>query len=87
MISKLKQCCGYEYTFKLQQMFTDIKLSASLNTAFTKTEVGGATSSGVKFLVLQSGAWALGPDSSSDFHVSLEQVSRFFHIASRTHRS
>jgi len=59
MISKLKQCCGYEYTSKLQQMFTDIKLSTEINSKFRETEVGGAMV-GLKVLVLQSGAWPLG---------------------------
>lgn len=34
MISKLKEACGYEYTSKLQRMFTDITLSKDLNQAF-----------------------------------------------------
>ncbi|ORY39971.1 Cullin-domain-containing protein [Rhizoclosmatium globosum] len=34
MISKLKEACGFEYTSKLQRMFTDISLSNDLNSAF-----------------------------------------------------
>ncbi|KAI9333310.1 Cullin [Obelidium mucronatum] len=34
MISKLKEACGFEYTSKLQRMFTDIGLSKELNNAF-----------------------------------------------------
>lgn len=30
MISKLKQMCGFEYTSKLQRMFTDTELSKVL---------------------------------------------------------
>eukprot|EP01060_Flectonema_neradi_P035473 TRINITY_DN6538_c1_g3_i2.p1 TRINITY_DN6538_c1_g3~~TRINITY_DN6538_c1_g3_i2.p1 ORF type:complete len:666 (+),score=136.11 TRINITY_DN6538_c1_g3_i2:103-2100(+) len=31
MIAKLKKVCGYEYTYKLQRMFTDIGISAELS--------------------------------------------------------
>ncbi|KAJ3326114.1 hypothetical protein HDU76_013004 [Blyttiomyces sp. JEL0837] len=34
MISKLKEACGFEYTSKLQRMFTDMSLSKDLNEAF-----------------------------------------------------
>jgi cullin 1 len=34
MISKLKEACGYEYTNKLQRMFTDMSISKDLNTGF-----------------------------------------------------
>lgn len=34
MISKLKAACGYEYTSKLQRMFTDMSLSRDLNEKF-----------------------------------------------------
>lgn len=34
MINKLKQACGYEFTNKLHRMFTDISVSADLNTKF-----------------------------------------------------
>jgi cullin 1 len=34
MISKLKEQCGYEYTSKLQRMFTDMSISKDLNHAF-----------------------------------------------------
>jgi len=65
MISKLKQRCGYEYTSKLQRMFTDMSLSAGLNSKFNQTEVGGAIEFGLKVLVLQSGAWPIGSSTSS----------------------
>lgn len=72
MISKLKQCCGYEYTSKLQQMFTDIKLSTEINSKFRKTEVGGSMV-GFKVLVLQSGAWPLGRGQGSSWTLACEQ--------------
>lgn len=34
MISKLKEACGYEYTNKLQRMFTDMSISKDLNAGF-----------------------------------------------------
>ncbi|KAF5369550.1 hypothetical protein D9758_002557 [Tetrapyrgos nigripes] len=34
MISKLKEACGFEYTTKLQRMFTDMSLSKDLTEAF-----------------------------------------------------
>lgn len=34
MISKLKEACGFEYTNKLQRMFTDMSISKDLNDGF-----------------------------------------------------
>jgi cullin 1 len=34
MISKLKEACGFEYTSKLQRMFTDMSVSSDLNNSF-----------------------------------------------------
>lgn len=34
MISQLKEACGYEYTSKLQRMFTDMSVSRDLNSDF-----------------------------------------------------
>lgn len=83
MISKLKQCCGYEYTSKLQQMFTDMRLSLALNSKFGQTEVGGvAASNGFKVLVLQSGAWPLGMGTNSPLQLLpvQEQCLRHFEV-------
>lgn len=35
MIAKLKEACGFEYTSKLQRMFTDKDISKELSNAFT----------------------------------------------------
>lgn len=69
MISKLKQVCGYDYTSKLQQMFTDMQLSAGVSAKFGQTEMGGLVikQTGFKALVLQSGAWPLGGSPSVPF--------------------
>eukprot|EP00041_Stephanoeca_diplocostata_P032530 m.1043233 g.1043233 ORF g.1043233 m.1043233 type:complete len:776 (-) comp24167_c0_seq5:2631-4958(-) len=83
MISKLKQCCGYEYTSKLQQMFTDMRLSSALNSKFGQTEVGGvAVGNGFKVLVLQSGAWPLGMGATSPLQLppAQEQCLRHFEV-------
>lgn len=34
MINRLKAACGYEFTNKLHRMFTDVAVSADLNTKF-----------------------------------------------------
>lgn len=67
MISKLKQRCGYEYTVKLQKMFTDITLSSNLNTRFGGTEVGGALPFNLKMLVRLSSPFFRPPLSPSLF--------------------
>ena len=36
VISKLREICGYEYTSKLQRMFTDINVSRELNQSFSR---------------------------------------------------
>eukprot|EP00039_Didymoeca_costata_P002643 m.61635 g.61635 ORF g.61635 m.61635 type:complete len:576 (+) comp11432_c0_seq1:816-2543(+) len=64
MIAKLRERCGYEYTSKLQRMFTDISLSSDLTTRFCQTESKLSLDFGLKVLVLQSGAW---PISSTSF--------------------
>ena len=43
----------YEYTSKLQQMFTDITLSAELNSKYSQTELGRADARRFKVVVLQ----------------------------------
>ena len=35
MIAKLKEACGFEYTSKLQRMFTDKDVSNDLTSAFS----------------------------------------------------
>ncbi|UZJ57324.1 hypothetical protein CBS101457_006644 [Exobasidium rhododendri] len=73
MISKLKDACGFEYTSKLQRMFTDMGLSKELNDQFKdsvlKNVEGGGSSTlkeGVDFygLVLTNGNWPLQAPST-----------------------
>uniref|UniRef100_A0A914W2H4 Cullin family profile domain-containing protein n=1 Tax=Plectus sambesii TaxID=2011161 RepID=A0A914W2H4_9BILA len=59
MISKLKQMCGFEYTSKLQRMFTDTGLSKELNEAFKEHQSNASIHLNLDFsiMVLGSGAW------------------------------
>lgn len=75
MIGKLKSTCGYEYTSKLQRMFTDMSLSRDLLERFktsleTSATPGADVSSllgGVDFsvLVLATGSWPLQPPATN----------------------
>lgn len=78
MIGKLKSTCGYEYTSKLQRMFTDMSLSRDLLEKFKahlETQAGSAggpadtaaTLGNVDFsvLVLATGSWPLQPPSTN----------------------
>lgn len=69
MISRLKVLCGYDYTSKLQRMFTDVTLSAGLNSRFQESSFSDNLGFNVRLLVLQAGAWPLGTSSSSDCHL------------------
>jgi len=74
MISVLKQACGFEYTSKLQRMFTDMTLSTEINEKFKEHLVtNNATLGKVDFsiLVLTAGSWPLQVQSSS-FNVPQE---------------
>lgn len=68
MISKLKDACGFEYTNKLQRMFTDMGLSKELNDAFKDSEQNRAeaTKDDMDFygLVLANGFWPLQAPTS-----------------------
>lgn len=66
MISKLKEACGFEYTSKLQRMFTDIGLSKELNDNFRESQQRSGEASDLDFyvLVLASGFWPLAAPTS-----------------------
>lgn len=70
MISKLKEACGFEYTNKLQRMFTDMGLSKELNDHFKETS---SEKSDVDFyaLVLANGFWPLTAPAS-EFSIPTE---------------
>eukprot|EP01087_Luapelamoeba_hula_P025172 TRINITY_DN985_c0_g1_i1.p1 TRINITY_DN985_c0_g1~~TRINITY_DN985_c0_g1_i1.p1 ORF type:complete len:763 (-),score=161.29 TRINITY_DN985_c0_g1_i1:136-2424(-) len=68
MIGKLKSACGYEYTSKLQRMFTDMSVSRDLLERFKNhLEESGNKNVGVDFnvLVLATGSWPLQPPSTN----------------------
>ncbi|KAM9979852.1 hypothetical protein ACTFIZ_006093 [Dictyostelium cf. discoideum] len=68
MIGKLKSTCGYEYTSKLQRMFTDMSLSRELLDRFNNhIEQVERSSLNIDFsvLVLATGSWPLQPPSTN----------------------
>ncbi|GAM20622.1 hypothetical protein SAMD00019534_037970 [Acytostelium subglobosum LB1] len=69
MIGKLKSTCGYEYTSKLQRMFTDMSLSRELLDRFNThvEQVEQTTLGGIDFsvLVLATGSWPLQPPATN----------------------
>ncbi|KRZ16370.1 Cullin-1, partial [Trichinella zimbabwensis] len=69
MISKLKEACGFEYTSKLQRMFTDIAVSKSITDRFHDYEAKCKIEGGVQtnVMVLSSGAWPF--QSSFNFNI------------------
>ncbi|KAJ3336687.1 hypothetical protein HDU91_001701, partial [Kappamyces sp. JEL0680] len=74
MIGKLKEACGYEYTSKLQRMFTDMSISRDLNSGFrygaglTGSDqmelTHGKQDMDFSILVLGSGSWPLSPPTT-----------------------
>ncbi|PWN50392.1 putative SCF complex member Cullin 1 [Violaceomyces palustris] len=75
MISRLKEACGYEYTSKLQRMFTDMGLSKELNDNFkesmAKTHDKSELDIDFYALVLANGFWPLQAPQS-DFSIPTE---------------
>ncbi|KAJ3219380.1 Cullin-2 [Dinochytrium kinnereticum] len=61
MITRLKNACGFEYTAKLQRMFTDMALSGDVNRHFTSDLAKKGTPLSIDFsiLVLTAGSWPL----------------------------
>jgi len=62
MISKLKEACGFEYTNKLQRMFTDMSLSKDLTDQFKEkmAQTGGdADDINFSVMVLGTNFWPL----------------------------
>ncbi|KAG9292004.1 hypothetical protein G9A89_017903 [Geosiphon pyriformis] len=77
MISKLKEACGFEYTSKLQRMFTDMGLSKDLNDQF-RDKIDSTETAYVDFsvLVLGTASWPLQP-STTNFIIP-EEVEKTF---------
>ncbi|KIK69633.1 hypothetical protein GYMLUDRAFT_34019 [Collybiopsis luxurians FD-317 M1] len=63
MISKLKEACGFEYTNKLQRMFTDMSLSKDLTDSFKERMQQNHDDMDLTFsvMVLGTNFWPLNP--------------------------
>ncbi|KAJ4466476.1 Cullin [Lentinula edodes] len=63
MISKLKEACGFEYTNKLQRMFTDMSLSKDLTDSFKERMTQNHDDMDITFsiMVLGTNFWPLNP--------------------------
>ncbi|KAH9841849.1 Cullin-domain-containing protein [Rhodofomes roseus] len=66
MISKLKEACGFEYTNKLQRMFTDMSLSKDLTDQFKERVQQNHDDMDLTFsiMVLGTNFWPLNPTNS-----------------------
>lgn len=73
MIGKLKSACGFEYTSKLQRMFTDITVSRDLDDLFKQYANVKKVELHCEFsvLVLATGSWPLQPPTT-DFSIPKE---------------
>ncbi|KIK65002.1 hypothetical protein GYMLUDRAFT_39413 [Collybiopsis luxurians FD-317 M1] len=63
MISKLKEACGFEYTNKLQRMFTDVSLSKDLTDNFKERMSQSHDDMDITFsiMILGTNFWPLSP--------------------------
>lgn len=75
MISKLKEACGFEYTNKLQRMFTDMSLSKDLTDSFKERMSQSHDDMDITFsiMVLGTNFWPLNPPSH-DFVIPQEII-------------
>ncbi|KAF8076837.1 Cullin [Lyophyllum atratum] len=75
MISKLKEACGFEYTNKLQRMFTDMSLSKDLTDSFKERMAQNHDDMDINFsiMVLGTNFWPLNPPPH-DFVIPIEIV-------------
>eukprot|EP01065_Artemidia_motanka_P009483 TRINITY_DN14852_c0_g1_i1.p1 TRINITY_DN14852_c0_g1~~TRINITY_DN14852_c0_g1_i1.p1 ORF type:complete len:789 (+),score=315.88 TRINITY_DN14852_c0_g1_i1:69-2435(+) len=84
MISKLKEVCGYEYTYKLQRMFQDMELSADVSAAYARQRDSSCQFPELHANVLTSGSWLLADNHSSAFQPpemlcrALESFAQFY---------
>ncbi|KAL7750061.1 ubiquitin ligase (cullin) of SCF [Sorochytrium milnesiophthora] len=77
MITKLKEACGYDYTSKLQRMFTDMGVSKDLNDNFRSQmeQNHDASELGLDFsvMVLSTSSWPLNPPTTN-FNIPEELI-------------
>ncbi|KAJ7508747.1 Cullin [Mycena galericulata] len=78
MISKLKEACGFEYTNKLQRMFTDMSLSKDLTDSFKERMAQNHDDMDIAFsiMVLGTNFWPLAPPTH-DFLLPPELLPTF----------
>ncbi|KAF5333224.1 hypothetical protein D9611_002822 [Ephemerocybe angulata] len=78
MISKLKEACGFEYTNKLQRMFTDMSLSKDLTDSFKERMAQNHDDMDITFsvMVLGTNFWPLNPPAH-DFVIPQEIVATY----------
>uniref|UniRef100_A0A5S6QL19 Cullin family profile domain-containing protein n=1 Tax=Trichuris muris TaxID=70415 RepID=A0A5S6QL19_TRIMR len=77
MISKLKQTCGFDYTIKLQRMFTDVGLSKSLCEDY-KRRMDKSDSIDFSVLILSCGAWPLNATASVNLQPQIAKSMQSF---------
>lgn len=82
MISKLKATCGYDFTSKLNHMFTDLRLSRDLNNNFREhLQNIGNKDNLIDFSVLVGGTaqWPLHPPTSNfNLPVEIDTIRQIF---------
>jgi len=72
MITGLKHACGYEYTSKLQRMFTDVGLSYEMNERFKEyIAAGHPLDVDLSVMILTSGTWPI-PQGTPPFNIPIE---------------
>ncbi|KAG6848747.1 hypothetical protein H0H93_014413 [Arthromyces matolae] len=78
MISKLKEACGFEYTNKLQRMFTDMSLSKDLTDSFKERMAQNHDDMDITFsiMVLGTNFWPLNPPAH-EFVIPIEILSTY----------
>ncbi|KAF4619424.1 hypothetical protein D9613_004852 [Agrocybe pediades] len=81
MISKLKEACGFEYTTKLQRMFTDMSLSKDLTDSFKERMSQNHDDMDINFsiMVLGTNFWPLSPPSHN-FVIPVEILPTYNHF-------
>jgi len=85
MISKLKEACGFEYTNKLQRMFTDMSLSKDLTDQFKEKMQQSHDDMDINFTVMVLGTnfWPLSPPPGNfnipkDILATYERFGRYY---------
>ncbi|KIM65778.1 hypothetical protein SCLCIDRAFT_1211764 [Scleroderma citrinum Foug A] len=85
MISKLKEACGFEYTNKLQRMFTDMSLSKDLTDQFKERMQQNHDDMDINFsiMVLGTNFWPLSAPNNdfiipSDIFPTYDRFSKYY---------